>query len=89
PVLLLMRWADARRTAGVSAAFILVNSAAGLLGNIASVKSLPAAIPYLAVGALAGGLIGSELGSRRLPSPAIRRLLALVLVIAGFKLIFA
>ena len=89
PVLLLMRWADARRTAGVSAAFILVNSAAGLLGNVASVRSLPAAIPYLAAGALAGGLIGSELGSRRLPSPAIRRLLALVLVIAGVKLIFA
>jgi uncharacterized membrane protein YfcA len=88
PVLLLMGWADVRRTAGVSAAFILVNSAASLLGNVASVKSLPAAIPYLAVAALIGGLIGSELGSRRLPSPAIRRLLALVLLIAGIKLIF-
>jgi uncharacterized membrane protein YfcA len=88
PLLLLMRWADVRRTAGVSAAFILVNSAAGLLGNVASVKSLPATIPYLAVAALVGGLVGSELGSRRLPSPAIRRLLALVLVIAGVKLIF-
>jgi uncharacterized membrane protein YfcA len=89
PVLLLAGWADARRTAGVSAAFILVNSAAGLLGNLTSVKSLPAALPYLALAALAGGLVGSELGSRRLPSPAIRRLLALVLVIAGVKLIFA
>jgi uncharacterized membrane protein YfcA len=88
PLLLLMRWADVRRTAGVSAAFILVNSAAGLLGNVAGVKSLPAAIPYLAVAAVIGGLVGSELGSRRLPSPAIRRLLALVLVIAGVKLIF-
>ena len=89
PLLLLMRWADVRRTAGVSAAFILVNSAAGLLGNAAGVKSLPAALPYLAAAALIGGLVGSELGSRRLPSPAIRRLLALVLVIAGVKLIFA
>ncbi|HEX8162755.1 MAG TPA: sulfite exporter TauE/SafE family protein [Pyrinomonadaceae bacterium] len=89
PLLLLMRWADVRRTAGVSAAFILVNSAAGLLGNVASVKSLPPALPYLAAAALFGGLVGSELGSRRLPSPAIRRLLALVLVIAGGKLIFA
>jgi uncharacterized membrane protein YfcA len=88
PLLLLMRWADVRRTAAVSAAFILVNSAAGLLGNVAGVKSLPAALPYLAVAALAGGLVGSELGSRRLPSPAIRRLLALVLVIAGVKMIF-
>ncbi|MFL6227659.1 MAG: sulfite exporter TauE/SafE family protein [Pyrinomonadaceae bacterium] len=89
PVLLLMNWADVRRTAAVSAAFILVNSAAGLLGNLASVRSLPAAIPSLAVAALVGGLVGSELGSRRLPTLAIRRLLALVLVVAGVKLIFA
>jgi uncharacterized membrane protein YfcA len=89
PILLLMNWADVRRTAAVSAAFILVNSAAGLLGNLASVKSLPAALPYLAVAALVGGLVGSELGSRRLPPLAVRRLLSLVLVIAGVKLIFA
>lgn len=89
PLLLLMNWADVRRTAGVSAAFILVNSAAGLLGNLASVKALPAALPYLAAAAILGGLIGSELGSRRLPPPAIRKLLALVLVIAGAKLLFA
>jgi uncharacterized membrane protein YfcA len=88
PVLLLMRWADVRRTAGVSAAFILVNSIAGLLGNLASVRALPAVLPYLAVAALVGGLVGSELGSRRLPPPAIRRLLALVLVVAAVKLIF-
>jgi uncharacterized membrane protein YfcA len=88
PILLLMNWADVRRTAGVSAAFILVNSAAGLLGNLASVRALPAALPYLACAALVGGLVGSELGSRRLPPPAIRRLLALVLVVAAIKLIF-
>ena len=33
PLLLLLGWADVRKTAGVSAAFILVNSAAGLLGQ--------------------------------------------------------
>jgi uncharacterized membrane protein YfcA len=88
PILLLAGWADARRTAGVSAAFILVNSAAGLLGNLASVRALPAALPYLATAALVGGVVGSELGSRRLPPPAIRRLLALVLVVAAVKLIF-
>jgi hypothetical protein len=87
PLLLLLNWADVRRTAGVSAAFILVNSAAGLLGNVAGVRALPAAIPYLAAAALLGGLVGTELGSRRLPTLAIRRLLALVLIIAGVKLI--
>jgi uncharacterized membrane protein YfcA len=88
PVLLLMNWADARRTAGVSAAFILVNSVAGLAGNFASVKSLPTTIPYLAAAALVGGLIGAELGSRRLAGTTIRRVLALVLIVASVKLIF-
>jgi uncharacterized membrane protein YfcA len=88
PLLLLAGWADARRTAGVSAAFILVNSIAGLLGNFASVQVLPRAIPYFAFAAIVGGLVGSEFGSRRLASVTIRRLLAVVLVVAGVKMIF-
>ena len=88
PLLLLMNWADTRRTAGVSAAFILVNSIAGLLGNFTSVQALPHAIPYLALAAIVGGLVGSEFGSRRLASVTIRRLLAVVLVVAGVKMIF-
>ncbi len=35
-----------------------------------------------------GGLVGSELGARRLGTPALRKLLAVVLVVAGLKLIF-
>ena len=88
PLLLLMGWADTRRTAGVSAAFILVNSIAGLLGNFTNLQALPPALPYLAVAAVAGGLIGSEFGSRRLGNVTIRRLLAVVLVVAGVKMIF-
>ena len=34
PLVLLLRWADTKRTAGVSAAFIFVNSAAGLYGHL-------------------------------------------------------
>jgi hypothetical protein len=89
PLLLLAGWAGARRTAAVSAAFILVNSAAGLLGNAAGVKSVSAALPYFAVAAFVGGVLGTEFGTRRLPPPWIRRLLAAVLVVAGLKLIFA
>ncbi|HJR07055.1 MAG TPA: sulfite exporter TauE/SafE family protein [Pyrinomonadaceae bacterium] len=88
PLLLLAGWADTRRTAGVSAAFILVNSIAGLLGNFTSVQALPRAIPYFALAAIVGGLVGSEFGSRRLASVTIRRLLAVVLVVAGVKMIF-
>jgi uncharacterized membrane protein YfcA len=37
---------------------------------------------------LVGGAIGSFMGSRRLPAQQIKRLLAVVLVIAGLKLLF-
>ena len=87
PLLLFLGWADVRRTAGVSVAFILVNSAAGLLGHLASVNKVPVEIIWWAPAALLGGVIGSELGSRRLTPMMMRRLLAIVLVIAGGKML--
>ena len=87
PLLLLLGWAEIRKTAGVSAAFILVNSVAGLLGHWQSVKSLPGDIIWWAPAAFVGGLIGAELGSRRLTPLLMRRLLAAVLVVAGLKML--
>ena len=87
PVLLLMRWAPIRTTAAVSAAFILVNSAAGLAGHLSSVGHLHPMVVLWAAIAGVGGWIGSELGSRRLPPAILRGLLAAVLVVAGVKLI--
>lgn len=89
PLLILARWARTRAAAGVSAPFILCNSVAGLVGNIGATQSLPPDLPLLAVAVVAGGLVGSYLGSHRLPQLAIKRLLAAVLTIAGAKLIFA
>ena len=88
PVLLLMRWASTKNAAAVSALFILLNSTAGLLGNISATRSLPGFIVPLAVAVVTGGTIGSYLGSHHLPPLAIKRLLAVVLVIAGGKLVF-
>ncbi|HEY0562650.1 MAG TPA: sulfite exporter TauE/SafE family protein [Methylophilus sp.] len=88
PLLLLMGWADAKRAAAVSALFVLVNSIAGLAGNFAATQFLPSFIlPLLLVAAL-GGMTGAYIGSRRIQSAAIKRLLAVVLLIAGLKLIF-
>lgn len=89
PLLLFMGWAETRQTGGVAAAFILVNSAAGLAGNPASLGHLPMQLPLWATAAVIGGLIGAELGSRRIGTPTFRRLLAAVLVVAGIKLIFS
>ena len=89
PLLLLRRWARAKSAAAVSAPFILVNSLAGLAGFVSSTRELPGVALPLAAAVLAGGFMGSWLGSRRLPHLAIKRLLAAVLVIAGAKLVLS
>ena len=87
PLLLLRRWARAQTAAGVTAPFVLVNSLAGLAGNLSGTRDLPGLALPLAGAVALGGFVGSSLGSRRLPHVAIERLLALVLVIAGGKLV--
>ena len=87
PLLLLKRWARTRTAAATSVVFILLNSIAGLAGNISATGKVPALVLPLAIAAVFGGTLGSYLGSWRLPAPLIRRLLALVLVIAGVKLV--
>jgi uncharacterized membrane protein YfcA len=87
PLIILFGWEDARKTSGIAAAFILLNSAAGLIGNIASVQRLPAAIPMFVAAVFAGALAGSWLGVSRLPRHRLLQGLGLVLVIAGLKLL--
>lgn len=77
-----------RETAGVSAPFILVNSIAGLLGNVASVAQLPRVIIYWAPAVAIGGYIGAEYGSKRFGNLTLKRLLAIVLIVAGLKMMF-
>jgi uncharacterized membrane protein YfcA len=86
PVLLLMHWAKTKETSGVSAAFILFNSIAGLLGHVSAISYIPAEITYWAPAVLVGGWIGTELGTQRLPIFWIRKWLAAVLVLAGLKM---
>ncbi len=88
PILLLANWTETRKAAGVSAMFILVNSISGLLGNYAQVSDLPVNVWFWIFAAFAGGIIGSTLGSRYFNVLILRRLLAVVLVIASVKLIF-
>lgn len=87
PLLLLMAWSDTRTASGVAALFVLCNSAAGLLGNLGSVRALPPELPLFALAVIAGAVVGTWLGIRRLPTTWLLRALALVLVIASAKLI--
>jgi uncharacterized membrane protein YfcA len=87
PLLIQAGWARTKAAAAVSAPFILLNSASGLLGNLSATRSFPGFALVLLIAALLGGSVGSYFGSQRLPHTTIRRLLAVVLCIAGVKLI--
>ena len=89
PVLLFLRWAETKVISGVAAAFILANSISGLVGVLSKSPALPQGLVYWAAAAIAGGLIGAEYGSRRFANPTIRQLLALVLLIAGAKMLIS
>lgn len=87
PLLLFFHWTNMRGSAAIAAGFILLNSIAGLAGFATTDQAWPAGIPVLVIAAVAGGLIGSELGVRRLAPVKLRRALALVLAVAGLKMI--
>jgi uncharacterized membrane protein YfcA len=88
PLLILMHWARTKTASALSAVFILVNSLSGLFGNLTATKTFPAFAWPFAIAAVLGGGVGSYLGSSRFPVTIIKRLLAVVLTIAGLKLIF-
>jgi uncharacterized membrane protein YfcA len=89
PLIILSGWASVPTTSGVSVLFILVNSLAGLAGLATKEIAWPPLLPLWIVVVLVGGWIGSELGARRLATPKLRRLLAVVLVIAALKLLLS
>ena len=88
PLLVLAGWTGTRDAAGLSGAFILVNSIAGLAGLLGSGLTLPPALPLWIGSVAAGGLIGSSVGAARFSILNLRRALAFVLVLAAAKLVF-
>jgi uncharacterized protein len=88
PLMIFFRWSTTKTASAVSALFILVNSISGLLGNLSSTKQLPTFALPVAMAAIVGGAFGSYFGSQRFSVGFITKLLAVVLLIAGIKLIF-
>ena len=86
PLLLFLRWANMRTTAAVSAAFILINSIAGLAGLFSTGTNLPRGLAWMTLAALGGAVVGSELAVRRLAPVRLRQLLGVVLIIAAIKM---
>jgi uncharacterized membrane protein YfcA len=88
PMLIYCRWYDTRTIAGISGAFIFLNSIVALLGLFWAGQSLPMHWGLYALAAVSGGFIGAQLGSRSIPVPIIHRLLGAILLLGGLKLMF-
>lgn len=87
PLLILGKWGGQKTTAAVSAAFILVNSIAGLAGNSVHITSIDPNIGWFALATVTGGIIGSRLGAGKLSVGIMKKILGVGLFIAGLKLI--
>lgn len=87
PILLFNHWANPKTVAGIAAGFILLNSISGLFGVLSTGAKLPSELPLWLGVALAGGFIGATYGSKRFADPMLNKLLAVVLLIAGVKML--
>ena len=88
PVLLLLKWTDQKQTAAISALFIFVNSLSGLAGQFTKgVEFNNHMLLYVAI-AFTGGLLGAYFGSRKFNQTFLKNMLAGMLLIGAFKLLF-
>ncbi|MGB7843704.1 MAG: sulfite exporter TauE/SafE family protein [Salinimicrobium sp.] len=88
PIILLLHWGKMKEAAAVSALFIWVNSASGLIGQLSTGISLSMGSFVLVAIALIGGFLGGYLGSKKINNQGLRYMLAVVLAIASIKLFF-
>lgn len=88
PVLLLLKWTDQKQTAAISAAFIFVNSVSGLGGQLTKgIHFSTDMYAYVAI-AFVAGLCGAYFGSLKFKQTILKNTLALVLMLAAYKLLF-
>lgn len=88
PVLVIVHRMDIKKAAGISAVFILLNSVSGLLSLISADVVFPVHTSLWLAIAIVGGWLGSYFGSRKFNNQYLLYILALVLLIASFKLMF-
>lgn len=88
PVLLLLRWASMKQTAAVSALFIFVNSLSGLAGQLKKGISFSQEMYWYVAIAFVGGCLGAYFGALKFRQEILKNVLALVLLVAVWKLLF-
>jgi uncharacterized membrane protein YfcA len=93
PIIYFLHLASARTVAGITSGFILVNSIAGLAGQLMKAGDFS---PYegwvqawpLFIAVLIGGQIGSHLSAYHLPESWIKRLTAVLMLYVALRLIW-
>ena len=88
PILLMLSWTNQKQTAAISALFIFVNSLSGLAGQLTTGIHFTGNMLLLVLIAFSGGLAGAYWGSLRFKQVVLKRVLASVLFIAAYKLLF-
>jgi uncharacterized protein len=88
PVLLLLKWTDMKKAAGISALFIFVNSVSGLAGQLTKGIHFSTDMYAYAAIAFTGGVCGAYFGSLKFNQTILKYLLAVVLMLASYKLLF-
>lgn len=93
PLLLIMRWGHAREIAATASLFILVNSTAGIFGQLGKFQGqlwgdiiMPHYLLFIAV--FIGGQIGSVFAVKILPEKTIKILTAILTFYVGIRILF-
>jgi uncharacterized membrane protein YfcA len=88
PILLFLKWTDQKQTAAISALFIFVNSLAGLAGQLTKGIHFNSNMIWYVMIAFTGGLCGAYFGALRFKQTILKNVLAMVLLLAVYKLLF-
>jgi uncharacterized membrane protein YfcA len=88
PILLLLQWTDQKQTAAISALFIFVNSLSGLAGQLTKGIQFTTDMYLFVAIAFTGGICGAYLGALKFRQAILKNVLATVLVLAAYKLLF-
>ncbi len=89
PLLLVGGWATPKQTAGVSAPFILANSAIAFLATRLAGQTVADGTLVFAAGSLAGAALGTAIGLRWVSPRMIRIILAAILFASGLRMLAA
>lgn len=88
PLLHLLRWDTAKKISALASIFILVNSIGGLAGQLSRSTALDWNFVWpLLIAVFLGGQIGSRLGARKFNPLYIKRITAILILLAGLNIL--